>query len=207
MAIVGVVATEPRLVGTVDENNSKITRFSVESEPFYVAGTELEVAAKSKGGHLFREDWASGIVSPKNGLLDGWSFSGQLELARTKRYVDFLSEEKLISGMPYTFEVHLKGSEPYTYTVTFDSKGVASFEEFADLSVPSRPISLSATYTTGVVKAGIKLKPNEEGFMEVSSATGNKAVTSTGFALPDDGSLSGWGGIEGGDVGWRLKRQ
>ncbi len=103
-------------------------------------------------------------------------------------------------------EVHLQGSEPSAFNVTFDSKGVASFEEFADLSVPSRPISLSATYTTGVVKAGIKLKPNEEGFMEVSSATGNKAVTSTRFALPDDGSLSGWGGIEGGDVGWRLKR-
>jgi hypothetical protein len=207
MSIVAVVACQPRLVGAVDENNPKITRFSLEPAPFYAAGTELEVAAKSKGGHLFREDWASGEnVSPRNGL-GGWAFSGQMELARTKRYADFLAEEKLTSGIPYTFEVHLKGSEPSTYTVTFDSKGAATFDDFAGLSVASRPISLSATYTTGAVKAVIKVKPNQDGIMEISSATGNKAVTSTGFALPDNGSLSGWGGIEGGDVGWRLKRQ
>ena len=155
-------------------------------------GCELEISTKSKGGYVLRDEWAG--YSPSNG--DHWGIAPSYnQLAPTKRYVDFLPEEKLFANTPYTFELVLDDYPAISDTITFDSKGMATFSDPASKSL----VTLSATLSTGAAKAVVKLSNGE------LLPTG-KSVTRTGFAMPG-GSLLGWGGIEGGDVGWRIRAQ
>ena len=207
MAIPMVVASEVEFSTFVDESGIKpVSRYTVSSDGLYFSGCELEVAAKVAGGHVYRSDWADS-KTPKNGF-GGWLFSdSSLELVPTKRVADFTSDEKVAAGTTYTLEI-MSGAGSNTSSiwsgqVTFDSKGVGTVEEYASLVASKRPVVISVVPTTGVMTATVTVG-TVDGSVTVAPATGGKAVKLTGFTLPNSGSLMGWGGIEGGDLSWRL---
>ena len=149
------------------------------------AGCDLEVAAKMPGGYVLREEWAA--------LFEQIGFSAVFQTMSTKRFADFSPEQKIQAGESYTFELVLDKETVLSDTVTFSSSGEATFSD-ADYA---KAITLSAK-AGGAFDVQVKLSDG------AVSATGTW-VKSSGFALPNN-PLFGWGGIEGGDVGWRLRQ-
>jgi hypothetical protein len=149
------------------------------------AGCDLEVAAKMPGGYVLREEWAA--------LFEQIGFSAVFQTMSTKRFADFSPEQKIQAGESYTFELVLDKETVLSDTVTFSSSGKATFSD----SDYAKAITLSAK-AGGAFDVQVKLSDG------AVSATGT-SVKSTGFALPNN-PLFGWGGIEGGDVGWRLRQ-
>jgi hypothetical protein len=150
------------------------------------AGCDLEVSAKTAGGYVLRDDWKD--------LFEQVGFSAVYRTASTKRYVDFDQEQKIQKNVPYTFEVVLDDETVLSDTVTFGPSGSATFSDTDN----GKMVSLNATFANGTIVAQIKLRdgmPNPNG----------KQVKSSGFALPATPVL-GWGGVEGGDVGWRIRQ-
>ncbi len=165
--------------------NGDDEKYWISEAQMNAAGCDLEVAAKTPGGYVLREEWA--------GLIEQIGFSAVFQTLSTKRFADFSSEQKILAGENYTFELVLNDETVLSDTVTFTSSGKATFSEVDN----GKAITLSAT-AKGTFDVQVKLL---EGAV---SATG-KAVKSSGFALPGN-PLFGWGGIEGGDVGWRLRQ-
>lgn len=149
------------------------------------AGCDLEVAAKMPGGYVLREEWAA--------LFEQVGFSAVFQTMSTKRFADFSPDQKIQAGESYTFELVLDNETVLSDTVTFSSSGKATFSD----SDYAKAITLSAK-AGGAFDVQVKLSDG------AVSATGTW-VKSSGFALPNN-PLFGWGGIEGGDVGWRLRQ-
>ncbi len=168
-----------------DDENGDDEKYWISEAQMNAAGCDLEVAAKTPGGYVLREEWAS--------LFEQIGFSAVFQTLSTKRFADFSSKQKILAGENYTFELVLNDETVLSDTVTFTSSGKATFSEVDN----GKAITLSAT-AKGTFDVQVKLL---EGAV---SATG-KAVKSSGFALPGN-PLFGWGGIEGGDVGWRLRQ-
>jgi hypothetical protein len=207
MAMPSAVVTSVRLSSFVDDSGAKpVTRYTATTSDVEINGAELEVAAKSPGGHVYRYDWAD-ISAPRNGI-GGFGFAGQVSTIPTKRYVDFSLDEKFVVGNSYRLEI-LTGSgsdlvELWSGGLTLDAKGVATIEEFSSMSATARPVSFTVAPTTGVMTANVKVG-TVDGEV-VFNPTGGKAVKLTGFALPsNDASVLGWGGVEGGNLSWRLR--
>jgi hypothetical protein len=150
------------------------------------AGCDLEVSAKTAGGYVLRDDWKD--------LFEQVGFSAVYRTASTKRYVDFNQEQKIQKDVPYTFEVVLDDEIVLSDTVTFGPSGSATFSDTDN----GKMVSLNATFANGTIVAQIKLRDG------VLDPTG-KPVKSSGFAMPATPVL-GWGGVEGGDVGWRIRQ-
>lgn len=207
MAMPSAVVTSVRLSSVVDDSGAKpVTRYTATTSNVAINGAELEVAAKSPGGHVYRDDWAD-ISAPRNGI-GGFGFAGQVSTIPTKRYVDFSLDEKFVVGNSYRLEI-LTGSgsdlvELWSGGLTLDAKGVATIEEFSSMSATARPVSFTVAPTTGVMTANVKVG-TVDGEV-VFNPTGGRAVKLTGFALPsNDASVLGWGGVEGGNLSWRLR--
>ena len=149
------------------------------------AGCDLEVAAKMPGGYVLREEWAA--------LFEQIGFSAVFQTMSTKRFADFSPDEKIQADKSYTFELVLDNETVLSDTVTFSSSGKATFSD----SDYAKAITLSPK-AGGAFDVQVKLSDG------AVSATGTW-VKSSGFALPNN-PLFGWGGIEGGDVGWRLRQ-
>jgi hypothetical protein len=149
------------------------------------AGCDLEVAAKMPGGYVLREEWAA--------LFEQIGFSAVFQTMSTKRFADFSPDQKIQAGESYTFELVIDNETVLSDTVTFSSSGKATFSD----SDYAKAITLSAK-AGGAFDVQVKLSDG------AVSATGTW-VKSSGFALPNN-PLFGWGGIEGGDVGWRLRQ-
>jgi hypothetical protein len=171
--------------------NDSDKKYWLQQSSLHAVGCELEISAASKGGFVLREQWRN--AEPQSEA--GWGFVSRNSIAGTKRYSDFSSEEKVKSGTPYKFALTLDGSTVLTDTVTFDASGMATFSNPAHKNF----VKLSATFSTGALKSVAKI-------LKGKLSIGGREVTATGFAMPG-GSLLGWGGIEGGDVGWRLSAQ
>ena len=196
MAIVVAGAMRPTIGLNITDN-----KYWVGQTILVGGGCELEISTKSKGGYVLRDEWVN--AQPSNG--EHWGFGGGGDgdgngnsdsgIAATKRYVDFLPEEKLVAGTPYAFELILGDSPALTDTVTFSTSGIATFSDPTTKSL----VTLSASLSTGEAKAVVKLTDRE------LMSTG-KPRTVSGFAVTG-WSLLGWGGIEGGDVGWRIRAQ
>lgn len=209
MAIPMVVASEVKLSTFQDESGSKpVSRYTVSSEGLSFSGCELEVAAKVAGGHVYRSDWAD-VAASKNGF-GSWMFTDSaLSLIPTKRFADFTAEERVVSSTTYSLEI-MSGAGANTSSiwsgeVTFDAKGAGTVAEYSSLAVAKRPVVISWVPTTGVMTATVTVG-TVDGTVTVAPPTGGKAVKLTGFALPNAGTLMGWGGVEGGDLSWRLRQ-
>jgi hypothetical protein len=186
-----------------------VPRYRVQSDEMHFAGCELEVASKVAGGHVYRSAWADGGAVPRSGF-GSWMFSDSTTgMLPTKRFQDFSEDEKLTAVTEYSLEI-VEGSGSnvsplWTGGVTFTASGAGTAVEFASLAVAKRPVSISWAPKTGVMTATVTVRANPDGSFEFNPATGGKAVKLTGFALPNSESLIGWGGIEGGNLSWRLR--
>jgi peptidoglycan hydrolase CwlO-like protein len=187
MSILAAAVSLPTL-GMNDSDN----KYWLQQASLDAVGCELEVSARSKGGYVLREEWANSAQPQADA---GWGFVSRNSMAGTKRYSDFLPDEKVQPNTPYNFALILDGTTVLEDTVTFNSAGVATFSDPAHKSL----VTLNATLSTGAFKTVAKIT-------EGGLSTMGRSVTATGFAVPG-GSLLGWGGIEGGDVGWRLSAQ
>jgi hypothetical protein len=207
MAIPASVAGMFRLETSLDDSGSKpISRYSLLQGSVFGCLSELEIAAKSPGGYVYRSDWADNSL-PKNGLFGQWFGSGWGSVAQSKRYIDFIGEEKFTVGNAYTVEVVGADLSPlWSGSVTFDLKGVATVEEFASLAAAQRPISLTWAPTTGVITASAKVGLIE-GQMTFNPGSTGKVTKLTGFALPAGAveGLIGWAGIEGNNLSLRIR--
>jgi hypothetical protein len=186
-----------------------VPRYSVRSDEIHFAGVELEVAPKVAGGHVYRSEWAGSGVVPKSGF-GSWTFSDSTTgMLPTKRFIDFAKNEMLAPLTEYQLEI-LEGSRANVSTlwsggVTFIASGAGTAAEFASLAAAKRPVSISWVPSTGVMTATVTVRANTDGSFDFNPASGGKPVRLTGFALPNSESLIGWGGIEGGNLSWRLK--
>jgi hypothetical protein len=128
-------------------------------------------------------------------------------VAQSKRYIDFTAEEKFTVGNAYTVEVVGADLSPlWSGSVTFNSNGVATVEEFASLAAAKRPISLTLTPATGAITASATVGLLD-GQMTFNPGSTGKATKLTGFALPAGAveGLIGWAGIEGNNLSLRIR--
>ncbi len=169
--------------------------FEIGESVLFGAGGSFEVAPKLPGGYAFLDEWPE---------VDEWGdplvSSYQLQLGRSKRYTDFSASEKVIPGKTYQFEiVNTEMGATWTDQITFNSAGVASFSPGKKAEASVYGITLTANLRTGAFTATVKLRN------EYPSSSG-KRYTIAGFAILA-GDTIGWGGILGGDAGFRVRER
>jgi hypothetical protein len=191
MEIVGAMAN-PVKIGFVGAETQK---FEIRESNWTVGGYVLEIASQFPGGHVLREIWRNDPeaifeIGLPWGLADIWT------IPRSKRYADFDAAEKVVAGKPYQFQIVLSDvNMTWSDIVTFNTAGSASFSKAAEAG--GRGITLKLVPGTGTFTATVKL-------LDGAFSPQGRLATRTGFSLPG-GSLLGWGGIEGGDVGFRIR--
>lgn len=191
MEIVGAMAN-PVKVGSVSGATQK---FEIRESYWTVGGYILEIASQFPGGHVLRESWRN---DPEAIFEIGlpWGLAHTWTIPRSKRYADFDASEKVVAGKSYQFEIVLSDvNMSWSDMVTFNAEGIASFSKAADAK--GRGITLRMAPGTGTFTATVKL--SDGAFSPLG-----RTITRTGFSLPGV-SLLGWGGIEGGDVGFRIR--
>ncbi len=180
----------PTVVANLEDGS-----FVLSGAALVASGNQLEVSSKSKGGYIFREEWANSSQNWPTYFANAdsaWGFVRRFDLADTKRYADF-GDQRMVPNVPYTFELVLDDATVVTDSITFNASGKATFSNNELVGA----ITLNATFSTGALVARVKL---QEGQVNPRG----KQVVSSGFALPGT-LLLGWGGVEGGDVGWRIR--
>jgi len=172
-------------------------KFEISEAEWVAGGYILERNLKFPGGHVLRDEWSndSALVAQ---VGRPWGILTKEVIGRTKRYVDFDAAEKIQAGKVYDFEIVCSDvNETWTDQVTFNANGVASFK-YKSAAAKALGISLTTKPASGAFAATMKFK---YGFLDA----GGRLSKTTGFAMPG-GDLLGWGAIEGGDIGFRIRK-